>query len=331
MHEQPMRRSWGMLSRTAVYSESFDRGSRGDPAERRVMSITDIVIPFPNQASRRSRSQIVRQIVPEELAKCMRDMIAVGELRPGGHVTMQDLCTRFGVSRASVREALKLLAAEARIRPLPKCGAVDTQARIDEIVPIVGALDGLAGQLACARITREELADIEAMHQRLADHFQHGDEKGYMETADTISNAVFVIAANDSLSKIHKVLLRQLRWSDVADRAPPEWDEAVKEQELMLRALRVRNGDLWTLLANRHNRHRAALLRQMPGRIARIRAFMRDAAAIQRGTSADVTGGGSSTGSSRERPVGRATASKPSGFIGRPKRWLRQGDDFQSR
>jgi DNA-binding GntR family transcriptional regulator len=323
-----------MLSRKRGVSESFDRGSSGDPAERRIMSITDIVIPFPNQASRRSRSEILRQIVPEELANRMRDMIAAGELRPGGHVTMQQLCARFGVSRTSVREALKLLAAEGRIRPLPNCGAVDgkiTQAKIDEIVPIVGALEALAGQLACAQITHEELADVEAMHRRLADHFQHGDAKSYMETADAICNAVLVIAANHSLSKIHEMLLKQLRWSHVADRAPPEWEEAMAEQELMLRALRVRNGDVWTLLASRHNRHRAALLRQTPGQIARVRAYMRAAPANQRGTSADAAGGGSLTGSSRERPIGRATTSKPSGFIEWSKRWLGQGDDFQSR
>ena len=297
------------------------------------MSITDIVIPFPIQASRRSRSQIVRQIVPEELAKCMRDMIAAGELR-AGNVTIQGLCNRFGVSRASVREALKLLAAETRSRPLPNRGAVDrpvAQSKIDEIIPIVGALEGLAGQLACAQITHEELADIEVMHQRLADYFHHGDEKAYMETADAICNAVFAIAGNDSLSKIHQMLLRQLRWAQVADRAPPEWDEAAEEQELMLRALRMRNGDLWTLLASRYNRHRAALLRQMPGQIARVRAFMRAAPADQRGTSADVTGAGSLTRSSRERPVGRAPASKPSGFIEWSKRWLRPSDDFESR
>lgn len=296
------------------------------------MSITDIVIPFPNRASRRSRNQIVRQVVPEELAKCMRAMIAAGELRPGGHVTMQEICARFGVSRASVHEALKLLVAEARIRPQPNCGTVDrsiAQVKIDEIVPIVGALEGIAGQLACAQITHEELAYIETMHQRLVDHFHHGDEKAYMKTADAICNAVLAIAANDSLSKIHQMLLRQLRWSRVADRAPPEWDEAMEEQELMLRALRVRNGDLWALLASRHNRHRAALLRQVPGLMAKARAFMRADPANHRRTSADVTGGGSLTGSSRERPIGRKTASKPSGFIGWPKRWLRQGDDLQ--
>jgi DNA-binding GntR family transcriptional regulator len=315
-------------------SESFDRSSRSDPAERRVMSITDIVIPFPIQSSRRSRSQIVRQIVPEELANCMREMIAAGELRPGGHVTMQGLCDRFGVSRASVREALKLLAAEARVRPMPNWGAVDgpiAQAKIDKIVPIVGALEGLAGQLACAQITHEELADIEAMHQRLTEHFRRGDERAYAETADAICNAVFVIAANDGLSKLHQMLLRQLRWWHVADRAPPEWDEAVEEQELMLRALRVRNGDLWTLLASRHNRHRAALLRQTPGHLAKVRAFIRAAPANHRRMSPDVTSGGSLTGSSRERPMARATASKPAGFIGWPMRWLRQVDDFRSR
>ena len=84
------------------------------------------------------------------------------------------------------------------------------------------------------------------------------------------------------------------------------------------------------LLASRHNRHRAALLRQTSGQLARVRAYMRAAPANQRGTSGDAAGGGSLTGSSRERPIGRATASKPSGFIEWSKRWLRQGDDFQS-
>jgi DNA-binding GntR family transcriptional regulator len=235
------------------------------------MSITDIVIPFPipaSRRSRRSRSQIARQIVPEELANYMRDMIAAGELRPGGNVTIQGLCARFGVSRASVREAIRLLATEARVRTFSNRRAVDgsvAQAKIDEIVPIVGALEGLAGQLACTQIAHEELVDIEALHERLADHYHHGEERAYMETADAICRSVFAVAANDSLSKIHEMLLRQLRWSRVAERAPPDWAEAVEEQELMLRALRVRNGDLWTLLASRHNRHRAALLRQMSG------------------------------------------------------------------
>ena len=65
------------------------------------------------------------------------------------------------------------------------------------------------------------LSRLEALHERLAHHFRHGEEKAYMETADAITSVVFAAAANDSVSKIHAMLLRQLRWSHVADRAPP--------------------------------------------------------------------------------------------------------------
>jgi DNA-binding GntR family transcriptional regulator len=94
-----------------------------------------------------------------------------------------------------------------------------------------------------------------------------------METADAITSVVFAAAANDSVSKIHVMLLRQLRWSHVADRAPPEWGKAAEEQEQMLRALQVRDGDLWTLLASRHLRHRTALLRQAFSPVSKLKAL----------------------------------------------------------
>jgi DNA-binding GntR family transcriptional regulator len=211
---------------------------------------------------------MIQQIVPEELASCIRGMIECGELRRGGQIDKQRLCARFGVSRAAVREALKLLAAELSVGSFQESDVIAksmTHTNSDEIVLIVGALEGLAGQLACARITHEDIVGIEALHERLADHFHKGQEAAYMKTADAICNAVFVIAANDTLSRIHRMLLRHLRWWRVAKRAPPEWEVAAEEQGLMLRALRVRNGALWTLLASRHNRHRVALLRQRPG------------------------------------------------------------------
>jgi DNA-binding GntR family transcriptional regulator len=117
------------------------------------------------------------------------------------------------------------------------------------------------------------LSRLEALHERLAHHFRHGEERAYMETADAICGLVFAAAANGSLSKIHEMLLRQLRWSHVADRAPPEWSKAAEEQEQMLRALQVRDGDLWTLLASRHLRHRTALLRQAFSSMSKLKTL----------------------------------------------------------
>jgi DNA-binding GntR family transcriptional regulator len=215
-----------------------------------------------------------RQVVVDEIASRIRRMVESGELRPGGQVDIQGLCARFGFSRAAFREALNLVAAELHVRPFQDSGLADRSIRrvnSNEIVLIVGALEGLAGQLACAHMTHEDLSGIEALHERLADHFHHGEEEAYMQIADAICNAVFLVAANDTLSKMHRMFLKHLRWSRVAKRAPPEWDEAAKEQELMLRALRARNGALWTLLATRHNRHRVALLREMSSQLPEFR------------------------------------------------------------
>ncbi|HWX60337.1 GntR family transcriptional regulator [Bradyrhizobium sp.] len=245
------------------------------------MSTTEIAqsVPIPpSLSSGPSRNPIVRRMLPEELARRMRDMIVAGELRPGGRITMQRLCARFGVSRTPVREALKVLAAEGLVRLIPNCSAVVepiTLAKIDEVMPIVGALEILAGQLACAQVNALMLSRLEALHERLAHHFRHGEERAYMETADAICSVVFAVAANDSLSKIHQMLLRQLRWSHVADRAPPEWSKAAEEQEQMLRALQVRDADLWTLLASRHLRHRTALLRLAFSPVAKLKALAR--------------------------------------------------------
>lgn len=220
------------------------------------------------------RSQIPRQVLPDELASRMRDMIIDGELRPGGRISTQRLCNRFGVSRTPLREALKVLASEGLVLLLPNRSAVVeriTRQKIDELIPLVGALEILAGQLACERIDEASLAQIEALHEQLLHHFHQRDEKSYMETAEAILHGVFAAAANETVTRTHEMLIKRLRWPQVGGKAPPEWDKAVEEQERMLRALQVRDGDLWTLVARRHIRHRAALLRQGVDRVAESR------------------------------------------------------------
>lgn len=284
------------------------------------MSITDVVIPFPIRASSQSwpsERDAERQIRPRELARRIRDLIAAGQLRPGTTLTLRNLCARFGVSRASIGEAVRLLVTDGRSRPFASEGvAVDPvmQAKIDNIVPIVGALESLAGQLACARITYEELVDIEALYERLEQHFLRGEQRAYMQTAEAICNAVFLIAGNDSLSRVHEMLLRLLGWSRVADRAPPDWGAAAKEQLLMFRALQVRSGDFWTLVASRHCRHRAALLRQPRGRRATAAAPATHPAMPE-----------------RPRATRPARATKHAGVIGWLEGWLGQDQKFQRR
>jgi len=117
---------------------------------------------------------------------------------------------------------------------------------------------------------------------------------------------------------MHAMLLRQVGWSRVADQAPPEWDAAAQEHELMLRALQVGNEDLWTLVASRHHRHRAALLRQAGARGGEGEAYQRPDRAPYNGMLAEAARGGPRW----PRVRGRVRAPKRSGIVQWLNAWL---------
>src|ERR1700682_2844114 len=120
---------------------------------------------------------ILRRSLHDELAMRLRDMIVEGALKPAQKVPEAELCERFGVSRTPMREALKVMAAEGLVNLLPNRGAVVakiTQQEIDELFPIMGALEALAGELACARIDERALAEIRRLHQTMVEHYNRG-------------------------------------------------------------------------------------------------------------------------------------------------------------
>jgi DNA-binding GntR family transcriptional regulator len=206
---------------------------------------------------------IERQALPDELAGRLRDMIVRGELRPGSRINTPRLCSRFGVSRTPLREALKMLATEGLVQLLPNRSAVVqrvTDDVINELIPIIGTLEALAGRIACARIDDVALAEMESMHERLLYHLEQRDEKSYMELESAILRSVFTIAGNKSLAKFYETLTIKLQWQAASHQAIAEWQQTVEVQKHLLRALQTRDGELWALVAYRHVLHRAALL-----------------------------------------------------------------------
>jgi DNA-binding GntR family transcriptional regulator len=209
------------------------------------------------------KREIERQALPDELAGLLRDMIIRGELRPGSRINTPGLCSRFGVSRTPLREALKTLATEGLLELMPNRSAVVlrvTDDVINELIPIVGSLAALAGRIACARISDDALAELESMHERLLYHLEQRDERSYMEVESAILRTVFTVAGNRTLKKIYETLTIKLQWQSASHRAVAEWRQTVEVQKQLHHALQIRDGDLWALVVYRHVLHRAALL-----------------------------------------------------------------------
>jgi DNA-binding GntR family transcriptional regulator len=92
----------------------------------------------------------VRAIVAQKL----REAIMSGNLKPGQRLVERELCEMMGVSRPSIREALRLLEADGLVNTVPHRGPMVSTISLDEARQLYAAravLEGFAGR-ECARL-----------------------------------------------------------------------------------------------------------------------------------------------------------------------------------
>jgi DNA-binding GntR family transcriptional regulator len=209
---------------------------------------------------------INRKALTNELVGHLREMICSGQLRAGTRFTMIELCRRFGVTPTPLRKALKMLAVEGLvIRPPGKSAIVarPSRERIDELIPIIGALEVLASELACERLDDSGVKHLRLLYQRCVDSFQGRDVSSYMDTDTTMRDAIFEFASNRKLIDLYRILHSQLRLPDMSGTSLPEWSKAVQEQDHVLRALEMKDAYLCSLVTRRYMRHRVAILQAL--------------------------------------------------------------------
>jgi DNA-binding GntR family transcriptional regulator len=205
---------------------------------------------------------IGRQVLHAAVVAQLRDMITEGRLAPGERLNERVLCERLDISRTPLREAFKVLATEGLIVLLPNRGAqVATMGR-DEVVhtfQVMGALEGLSGELACANITEEELAEIKALHRQMAACHRKRDLPGYYRFNRAIHERINAAARNPVLTQVYRTVnarLHALRFRSNFDRK--KWDAALAEHERMIELLEARDGEAMRRLLVEHLAHKCA-------------------------------------------------------------------------
>lgn len=90
----------------------------------------------------------------------LREEILKGELEPGARLMEIHIAERLGVSRTPVREAIRKLELEGLAIMLPRRGAIVahiTISELEDVLEVRRVLEGLTIDLACKKITQEEL------------------------------------------------------------------------------------------------------------------------------------------------------------------------------
>jgi len=193
----------------------------------------------------RERRAIRRSGLHLEARDRIRDMILTGELAAGERIDERRLCDLFSLSRTPVREALKVLAAEGLVELLPNRGCkvtrLDAEA-VGHLFEVMATLERLAAETTAARATDVELGELRETHDAMVAMYRAGRREDYFDFNHRIHQAVIRLTRNPILIETHADLLtRARRPRYLAITSEDRWTESVREHELLMHALALRD------------------------------------------------------------------------------------------
>lgn len=194
--------------------------------------------------------------VQQQAANKLRAAILAGVFQPGERLVESDLCERLGVSRPSVREALRSLEAEKLVAIVPNRGPLVpliTWEQAKEIYQVRVLLEGEAAAAFAQRATPES---IRRMQDALADFVKadkaddavervNATSRFYEEILNGCGNSVIRDILNGLLARI--TFLRSRSMS-----APGRAKHSAQEMKAILQAIQKRDPDAARKAAVKH-------------------------------------------------------------------------------
>lgn len=132
--------------------------------------------------------------------KTLRKGILTGELKPGERLMEIHLANRLGVSRTPIREAIRKLELEGLVTMIPRRGAEVaniTEKNLKDVLEVRRALEGLAIELACDRITEEKKRELQMRLEQVEAAVMTKDA-GAIAGADAAFHGVIVEASGNN-------------------------------------------------------------------------------------------------------------------------------------
>jgi DNA-binding GntR family transcriptional regulator len=118
----------------------------------------------------------VPRSLADQAAVLLREEILAGSLQAGDRIHLEDAAARFEMSPIPIREALRMLASEGLVIPLPQRGYRVTAATVDDLNDTYRLrlmLDPMAVRLAVASFDEDSRTYLRACFGRLVESYRH--------------------------------------------------------------------------------------------------------------------------------------------------------------
>lgn len=143
----------------------------------------------------------------------LRESILKGELEPGERLMEIQLAEKLGVSRTPVREAIRKLELEGLAIVLPRRGAIVAQITVSDLKDVLEvrtALEELTIELACKRITTEELEQLKECFYEFQKAARGRDLTVIVEADVAFHDVIYKASRNHRLIQILNNLREQM-------------------------------------------------------------------------------------------------------------------------
>lgn len=175
----------------------------------------------------------------------LRQAILKGELEPGERLMEIQLAERLGVSRTPIREAIRKLELEGLVLMIPRKGAEVakiSEKSLRDVLEVRRSLEELAMELACQRMTDDDIRDLEEAQEAFRKAIQRGDAMTIAETDEHYHDIIYNGTGNARLVQILNNLREQMyRYRLEYIKDEDKRQVLLVEHEHILNALKNRN------------------------------------------------------------------------------------------
>lgn len=161
--------------------------SAGTP-ERFSLTISHVTAPVRSQVEAR-----------------LRQAILAGHFAPGERLIERELCGLLGVSRTSLREALRQLEGDGLITSIPHKGmmvATMTSSEAEDLYQVRAVVEGLAGRLCAQQLTHELAQALTSAMEQLEAVAQTGDLHALIAAKEQFYEVVLAGCGNRTASLV---------------------------------------------------------------------------------------------------------------------------------
>ena len=143
----------------------------------------------------------------------LRQAILKGELEPGERLMEIQLADRLGVSRTPIREAIRKLELEGLVLMIPRKGAEVakiSEKNLRDVLEVRRSLEELATELACQRMSPEDLQELEAAQDEFRQAIQEAAFMKVTESDEHYHDVIYQGTGNTRLVQILNNLQEQM-------------------------------------------------------------------------------------------------------------------------